>query len=97
MKMKFSVPLLVCLFLVSNMVVLCGAVAEDDRADSRVLNGWDESSTGLPTDGPWSSVAVGDFNNDNYPDIVSAEWDMGAVNKAIRVWTSKDGASFLCQ
>ena len=58
MRSETSISLLFCLLMISSVMVPLGTVAEDGRADSRDLNGWDESSTGLPGNGPWSSVAL---------------------------------------
>jgi len=64
------------------------------RASSRSLQGFTESSNGLPNNKEYAVPGVGKFNNDNYPDIVAGITSWYHTNYGMDAWVNNNGASW---
>ena len=102
MRTKALATMLLCLCMIVTAVPALamagsggGEAVPASRTGSRSLNGFDQSSTGLPSTGEYVSVVAGRLNADEYPDIVMGKLDWTADDDGLRVFTSKNkGASW---
>ena len=91
---RFISAILVLSFL-ATAVFLCitptGANTAP-RTGPRTLQGFTESSQGLPKNIEYVTIGVGRFNNDNQPDIAAGILSWMHANYGMDTWTNNNGA-----